>query len=161
MPIWGYFVIGGVILLLVLLTARRNVSVVHNAPEGYRDDFSRVLDDIEPAIAELRDAVRSGEERPVAMAASRARSKVRNAIAEMDRLNVSDRLAADQRDLVESLRVALRQAMENYEWAARIAETTDLIDNVGLRRGFDSLVAAGDQLCVETRFDLAGLVAGA
>jgi hypothetical protein len=55
------------------------------------------------------------------------------------------------------LQLKLRQAMENYEWAARIAETTDLLENEGLRRAFDSLVASGDQLCFDCRLQLVAL----
>ncbi len=157
MPAWGYFVIGFVILALVLLTFRRNVPVVHGAPAGYGDTFRRVLDEVTPAIEELQGAVREAQERTVATAASRARSRVKYAIDELDRLNIPETLPAAERELIESLRVSLRQAMENYEWAARIAETTDLIENAGLRRGFDSLVAAGDQLAVSSRLELVGL----
>ena len=39
MPVWGYFVIGFIILALVLLTFRRNVPVIHGAASGYGDDF--------------------------------------------------------------------------------------------------------------------------
>jgi hypothetical protein len=158
MPVWGYFVIGFVILALVLLTARRNVSVVHSASSGYGDDFRRVLDDVGPAVEALRDAVRQGEERPIATAASRARSQVKQAISELDRLNIAETLPPLDFELIESLRTRLRQAMENYEWAARIAETTDLIENAGLRHGFDSLVASGDQLAVSSRLELVALV---
>ncbi|HEV3231289.1 MAG TPA: hypothetical protein VG245_03440, partial [Candidatus Dormibacteraeota bacterium] len=51
----------------------------------------------------------------------------------------------------------LRQALECYEWAARIAETTDPLENEGLRRGFESLAGAGDQLCAQARFALVAL----
>jgi hypothetical protein len=158
MPVWGYFIIGFVILALVLLTFRRNAPVVHGTPSGYGSDFGRVLDDVGPALEELRDAVRAGEERPIATAASRARSRVHQAISDLDRLNIPESLPPDQREVIESLRISLRRAMENYEWAARIAETTDLIENAGLRRGFDSLVASGDQLAVQSRLELVALV---
>ncbi len=157
MPVWGYYVIGFVILLLVLLTFRRNVPVAHGYPSGYGDDFRRVLDEVIPAVEEMQGAVRDGEERPVATSASRARSKVKYAIDELDRLKIPETLPADERELIETLSVRLRQAMENYEWAARIAETTDLIENAGLRRGFDRLVAEGDQLAVSARLELVAL----
>ncbi|HEV3234701.1 MAG TPA: hypothetical protein VG329_09160 [Candidatus Dormibacteraeota bacterium] len=157
MPVWGYFVIGFVILALVLLTFRRNVPVVHGASAGYGDDFRRVLDDVIPAVEEMTEAVREGQERPIATAASRARSHIKHAIDEVDRLNMPETLPSEQRELIETLAVRLRQAMENYEWAARIAETTDLVENAGLRRGFDSLVAAGDQLAVSSRLELVAL----
>ena len=158
MPVWAYFVIGTVILLLVLLTARRNVSVAHPEAGTYGGDFNTLLDDVEPVVAAMREAVIAGEERPIAMAASRARSRVHEAISNLDRLNVSERLGEEQSDLVETVRMNLRQAMENYEWAARIAETTDLIENQGLRRGFDSLLGAGDQLAVDARLQMVALV---
>jgi hypothetical protein len=157
MPVWAYYVIGFTILLLVLLTFRRNIPVSHGSPSGYGDDFRRVLDDVTPAVEELLGAVRDGDERPVATSASRARSRVKHAIDDLDRLNVPDALPAEQRELIERLRVDLRQAMENYEWAARIAETTDLIENLGLRHGFDRLVAEGDQLAVSARLELVAL----
>ena len=157
MPVWGYFVIGFIILALVLLTFRRNVPVVHGAASSYGDDFRRVLDDVTPAVEELEGAVREGEERPIATSASRARSRVKRAIDDLDRLNIPETLPPDQFELIERLRASLRQAMENYEWAARIAETTDLVENAGLRRGFDALVAAGDQLAVAARLELVAL----
>jgi hypothetical protein len=83
---------------------------------------------------------------------------VHQAISDLDRLNIPESLPPDQREVIESLRISLRRAMENYEWAARIAETTDLIENAGLRRGFDSLVASGDQLAVQSRLELVALV---
>jgi hypothetical protein len=157
LPAWAYFVIGTVIVLLVLLTFRRNSAVTHSAGSGYGVDFGRVLEDVAPLMDQLRDAVRHGEVRPVAMAAARARSRVHSAISDLDRLNFPSGLSDEETEMLERLRLSLRQAMENYEWAARIAETTDLVENQGLRRGFDTLVSAGDQLAVDSRMELAGL----
>ena len=157
MPIWAYFLIGFVLFALVLLTFRRNTSVRHGSRAEYGGDFGKLLDEVEPAMDALREVLREGQERPVAMAAARARSKVKDGIATLDRLEVADSLDDELWAELEQLRVELRRAMENYEWAARIAETTDLIENRGLRRGFDALVAAGDQLCVECRLQLVAL----
>ncbi|MEA2647374.1 MAG: hypothetical protein QOE92_2457 [Chloroflexota bacterium] len=157
MPGWAYFVVGFIMLALVLLTFRRNTTVKHTTRAEYGGDFGGVLDEVDPAMEALREAVREGQERPVAMSAARARSRVKDAIATLDRLEVPASLADEEWSELEQLRVSLRQAMENYEWAARIAETTDLIENAGLRRGFDALVAAGDQLAVECRLQLVAL----
>jgi hypothetical protein len=128
--------------------------VVHSAPSGYGDDFRLVLDQARPAIEELREAMRAGEEQGLSRAASSARSRIHANISNLDRLSISERLPEDQRVVLESLRATLRRAMENYEWAARIAETTDPLDNAGLRRAFESLAGSGDQLCAEARFEL-------
>ena len=45
MPIWGYFVIGFLIVVLVLLTARRNQVAYHQQPLDYGADFRAVLED--------------------------------------------------------------------------------------------------------------------
>ena len=157
MPVWGYFVVGFVIVALVLLTFRRNTTVSHSAAEGYGADYQRVMSEADPAIAALVEAVRDDQERPIATAASRARSVVHTNILNLDRLEIPEALPAPAWERLSDLRVRLRQAMECYEWAARIAETTDLIENKGLRRAFDSLVASGDQLCNQARFDLVGI----
>jgi len=75
----------------------------------------------------------------------------------LDRLGIPDEIDGEMRALLGSLRSMLREAMECYEWAARISETTDLLENQGLKRAFDSLVASGHQLCVEARLQLVGL----
>jgi hypothetical protein len=159
-PVWGYFVLGFIIVSLVLLTFRRNTAVVHTAPSGYGDDFRLVLDQAQPAIDELREAMRVGEEQGLSRAASSARSRIHANISNLDRLSISERLPEEQRVLLESLRSTLRKAMENYEWAARIAETTDPLDNPGLRRAFESLAGSGDQLCAEARFELVAVTSG-
>ncbi len=157
MPVWAYFVIGFIILALVLLTFRRNQVAYHEAPVDYGVDFRLALDSVGPAIEELREALREGEIQPLARAAASARSRIHANISNLDRLGFPEGLALDERELLDGLRLRLRQAMEDYEWAARIAETTDLLENAGLRRGFDSLVASGDQLCVDARFELVAL----
>jgi hypothetical protein len=157
MPVWGYFVLGFIIVALVLLTFRRNSAVSHSTHFDYGVDFRLVLTEAEPAIEELREAMRRGEEQGLSRAASSARSRIHANISNLDRLSIPDGLPAEQRELLESLRLRLRQAMENYEWAARIAETTDPLENHGLRRAFESLAGSGDQLCAQARFDLVGL----
>lgn len=157
MPVWGYFVIGFVIVSLVLLTARRNQVAYHPEPLDYGVDFRTVLDTAAPAIEELRDALREGDEQPLSRAAASARTRIHVNISNLDRLGFPDSAGPDEQELLAGLRLKLRQAMENYEWAARIAETTDLLENQGLRRAFDSLVAAGDQLCADARFELVAL----
>jgi hypothetical protein len=157
MPVWGYVVLGSLLMALVLLTFRRNTPVSHPAPVDYGVDFRLVLDEAEPAMRELRDALREGEERPLARAASDARSVVHRHISNVDRLAIPESLPEAERELLEALRGRLRMAMECYEWAARIAETTDPLENEGLRRGFESLAGAGDQLCAQARFDLVGI----
>ena len=157
MPIWGYFAIGLVIVLLVLLTARRNQVAIHHDPLDYGADFHAVLEASEPALEELREALREGDEQPLSRAAASARSRIHTNISNLDRLGFPDGISDDEERLLTELRLKLRQAMENYEWAARIAETTDLLDNQGLRRAFESLVAAGDQLCFESRLQLVAL----
>jgi hypothetical protein len=156
-PVWGYLLLGFVILALVALTFRRNTPVSHPRGVDYGADFRQVFEAVARPMEELRAAVREGQERPVAMAASRARSRVHASIQDLDRLDVTASIPEAQRELLESLRRQLRQAMDDYEWAARIAETTDLIDNQGLRRAFESLTGSGDQLCADARFQLAGI----
>jgi hypothetical protein len=157
MPVWGYFAIGFVIVALVLLTARRNQVAYHEDPIDYGVDFRTVLETVEPALEELREALRDGDEQPLSRAAAAARSRIHANISNLDRLGFPDSVSETERELLTDLRLKLRQAMENYEWAARIAETTDLIENEGLRRAFDSLVASGDQLCFDCRLQLVGL----
>jgi hypothetical protein len=157
MPLWAYFVIGFVILALVLLTFRRNQVAYHAAPLDYGDDFRLVLETVDPAMGEIREALRDGEIQPLARAASGARTRIHASISNLDRLGVSTDLPAADQDLLNGLQLRLRQAMENYEWAARIAESTDLLENAGLRRAFDSLAGSGDQLCAEVRYELAAL----
>jgi hypothetical protein len=157
MPIWGYFVIGLIIVALVLLTARRNQVAYHQDPLDYGVDFRAVLESSEPALEEIRQALREGDEQPLSRAAASARSRIHANISNLDRLGFPDSIEEDQERLLAELRLKLRQAMENYEWAARIAETTDLLENQGLRRAFESLVASGDQLCFDCRLQLVAL----
>jgi hypothetical protein len=157
MPIWGYIVIGFVILSLTLLTARRNQVAYHEHPVDYGGDFRAVLETVEPALEELREALREGDEQPLSRAAASARSRIHVNISNLDRLGFPETVPEAERELLTDLRLKLRQAMENYEWAARIAETTDLLENQGLRRAFDSLVASGDQLCFDCRLQLVAL----
>jgi hypothetical protein len=156
-PIWGYVVIGFVIVALVLLTARRNQVAYHELPIDYGVDFRTVLETTEPALEELREALRDGDEQPLSRAAAAARSRIHVNISNLDRLGFPDSVSPEERELLTELRLKLRQAMENYEWAARIAETTDLLENQGLRRAFESLVAEGDQLCFDCRLQLVSL----
>jgi hypothetical protein len=160
MPLWGYLLIGFVILALVLLTFRRNSPVVHHESSDYGGDFTLVLREAEGVMERLRDAVRNREERPVAMAAAAARSRVHAQIMALDRLDLPRDAADTEREVLAGMRDRLRQAMENYEWAARLAETTEVLENVGLLRAFETLAGAGDQLCAEARFDLVGISAG-
>ena len=157
MPIWGYFVIGLIIVALVLLTARRNQVAYHQDPLAYGADFRAVLESSEPALEEIRQALRDGDEQPLSRAAASARSRIHANISNLDRLGFPDSIEEDEERLLGELRLKLRQAMENYEWAARIAETTDLLENQGLRRAFESLVASGDQLCFDCRLQLVAL----
>ena len=64
-------------------------------------------------------------------------------------------------ELIEEVRTELRRAMECYEWGARIAESTEFLENAGLRRAFETLTAQGDQLNTQARVDLAGVGVGA
>ncbi|MEA2684483.1 MAG: hypothetical protein QOK05_2811 [Chloroflexota bacterium] len=157
MPVWGYFVIGFVIVALVLLTARRNQVAYRETPVDYTADFRAVIDSAVPAVEEMQDALREAEPQALSRASASARSRIHANISNLDRLGFPDGLDEAMRDLLTQLRVNLREAMECYEWAARISETTDLLENHGLRRAFDSLVASGDQLCTEARFQLVGL----
>ncbi len=157
MPVWGYFVIGFVILSLVLLTARRNQVAYHPQAVDYGADFRAVIETSIPAVEEIQEALREGEPQALSRASAAARSRIHANISNLDRLGFADSLDPEVSELLDNLRVMLRQAMESYEWAARISETTDLLENAGLRRAFDSLVASGDQLCVEARFQLMGL----
>jgi hypothetical protein len=157
MPIWGYFVIGFVILSLVLLTARRNQVAYHEEAVDYGADFRTVIDTSVPAVEEIRDALRDGEPQALSRASASARTRIHANISNLDRLGFAESLDPGMSEMLEGLRLMLRQAMENYEWAARISETTDLLENPGLRRAFDSLVASGDQLCVQARFQLMAL----
>jgi hypothetical protein len=108
-------------------------------------------------VEEIREALRQGDEQPLSRAAASARSRIHANISNLDRLGFPDSIPEEQERLLVELRLKLRQAMENYEWAARIAETTDLLENQGLRRAFESLVAAGDQLCFDCRLELVAL----
>ena len=157
MPVWGYFVIGFVILSLVLLTARRNQVAYHETAVDYGADFRLVIDSAVPAVEEIREALQEGEPQALSRASASARSRIHANISNLDRLGFAESMDPEVTATLEELRVMLRQAMEDYEWAARISETTDLLENVGLRRAFDSLVASGDQACVEARFRLMGL----
>ena len=159
MPAWGYFVIGFVILALVLLTARRNQVAYREAPLDYGADFRAVLETVEPAMQELRDALREGDMQPLARSAASARSVIHANISNIDRLGIQQDLPQDQAEMLRGIQVRLRQALENYEWAARIAETTDLLENQGLRRAFESLSGSGDQLFSDTRFEMVALTA--
>ncbi|MFN2463843.1 MAG: hypothetical protein ABR573_08090 [Candidatus Dormibacteria bacterium] len=161
MPVWGYFLIGFIILSLVLLTARRNQVAYRETAVDYGEDFRAVIESSIPAMDEIQDALRAGEPQALSRASASARTRIHANISNLDRLGIPEDLAAGMAEVLLQLRVMLREAMENYEWAARIAETTDLLENEGLRRGFDSLVASGDQLCVEARFRLLGLGGGA
>jgi len=157
MPVWGYFLIGFIILSLVLLTARRNQVSYHEAAVDYGADFRLVIDSAVPAVEEIQEALREGEPQALSRASASARTRIHANISNLDRLGFAESLDPEMSALLENLRLMLRQAMENYEWAARISETTDLLENGGLRRAFDSLVSFGDQLCVEARFQLIGL----
>ena len=161
MPVWGYFVLGFIILALVLLTARQNQVAYRETPLDYGADFRAVLESSAPAVEELRqalaEATRDGDPQVLSRAAASARSHIHANISNLDRLGFPDSVSDAERELLTDLRLKLRQAMENYEWAARIAETTDLLENQGLRRAFESLVASGDQLCFDTRLQLVGL----
>jgi hypothetical protein len=161
MPLWAYLLIGFVIVALVLLTFRRNTPVVHRDASRYGTDFDSVLREIEPAMERLREALRDREERPLAMAAAAARSRLHAQIQVLDRLDISTDIPDEDWEMLTRVRLKLRQAMENYEWAARIAETTELLENDGLLRAFATLAGAGDQLCAEVRFDLVGITPGA
>jgi hypothetical protein len=161
MPVWGYFVLGFIILALVLLTARRNQVAYRESPLDYGTDFRAVLESSAPAVEELQQAIaeatQTGDPQVLSRAASSARSRIHANISNLDRLGFPDSASEAERELLIDLRLKLRQAMENYEWAARIAETTDLLDNQGLRRAFESLVASGDQLCFDSRLQLLAL----
>ncbi len=157
MPIWGYFVIGFVILALVLLTARRNQVAYRETAVDYGVDFREVIDAAVPAVEEIQAALREGEPQALSRASASARTRIHANISNIDRLGVADTMDPALAALLEELRVTLREAMENYEWAARISETTDLLENRGLRRAFDSLVASGDQLCTEARMRMMAL----
>lgn len=157
MPVWGYFVIGFVILALVLLTARRNQVAYRETAVDYTVDFRTVIETSMPAIEEIQAALREGEPQALGRASASARTRIHANIANIDRLGVAETMDPGLAALLEQLRVTLREAMENYEWAARISETTDLLENRGLRRAFDSLVASGDQLCVEARMRMLAL----
>jgi hypothetical protein len=160
-PVWGYFVLGFFILALVLLTARRNQVAYRETPLDYGADFRAVLESSVPAVEELHQAIseasHDGDPQVLSRAASSARSRIHANISNLDRLGFPDSVSDADRELLTDLRLKLRQAMENYEWAARIAETTDLLENQGLRRAFESLVASGDQLCFDSRLQLVGL----
>jgi chromosome condensin MukBEF complex kleisin-like MukF subunit len=160
MPIWGYILLFVFLMSLVLLTFRRNAHVTHSAAPEYGADFRMVLDEAEPVMTDLRQALRAGEERPLARAAAAARSVIHAHISNLDRLGIPETIPDEEQAVLEEIRRRLRQAMENYEWAARIAETTDLLENTGLRHGFDTLAGAGDQLCAQARFELVALVPG-
>jgi len=157
MPIWGYFVLGFVILALVLLTARRNQVAYRETAVDYTVDFRAVIDSAVPAVEEIQAALREGEPQALSRASASARSRIHANISNIDRLGVADTMDPILAALLEELRVTLREAMENYEWAARISETTDLLENRGLRRAFDSLVASGDQRCTEARMRMMAL----
>src|SRR5205807_2474715 len=96
-PVWGYFLLGFIILSLVLLTFRRNTAIVHHAPWDYGDDFQLVLAQAQPAVDELREAMRLGEEQGLSRAASSARSRIHANISNLDRLSISERLPEEQR----------------------------------------------------------------
>jgi hypothetical protein len=156
-PVWGYFVIGFVILALVLLTARRNQVAYRETAVDYTVDFRAVIDSAVPAVEEIQAALREGEPQALSRASAAARTRIHANISNLDRLGIPEGLDDDMTALLERLRSMLRQAMECYEWGARISETTDLLENTGLRRAFESLMASGDQLCTEARFQLVGL----
>ena len=157
MPVWGYFLIGFIILSLVLLTARRNQVAYHQEAVDYGADFRSVIESAVPAVEEIQEALREGEPQALSRASASARTRIHANISNLDRLGFAESMDPEMSALLENLRLMLRQAMENYEWAARISETTDLLENGGLRRAFDSLVASGEQLCVAARFQLVGL----
>jgi hypothetical protein len=157
MPVWGYFLIGFIILSLVLLTARRNQVAYHQEAVDYGADFRLVIESAVPAVEEIQGALREGEPQALSRASASARTRIHANISNLDRLGFAESMDPEMSASLEKLRLMLRQAMENYEWAARISETTDLLENGGLRRAFDSLVASGDQLCVAARFQLVGL----
>jgi hypothetical protein len=156
-PIWGYLLIGFVIVSLVLLTARRNQVAYRETAVDYGADFRQVIESAVPAVEEIQAALREGEPQALSRASASARTRIHANISNLDRLGIPESIDAEMAALLDRLRVMLRQAMESYEWAARISETTDLLENAGLRRAFDSLVASGDQQCVEARFLLLGL----
>jgi hypothetical protein len=156
-PIWGYLVIGFIIIALVLLTARRNQVAYRETAIDYSVDFRAVIDTSVPAIEEIQAALREGEPQALSRASASARTHIHANISNIDRLGIAETMEPDLAALLDQLRVTLREAMENYEWAARIAETTDLLENRGLRRAFDSLVASGDQLCTEARMRMLAL----
>ena len=157
MPAWGYFVLGFVILALVLLTARRNQVAYRETAVDYTVDFRAVIESAVPAVEEIQAALREGEPQALSRASASARTRIHANISNIDRLGVAESMEPALAALLEELRVTLREAMENYEWAARISETTDLLENRGLRRAFDSLVASGDQLCTEARMRMLAL----
>ncbi|GAC1581475.1 MAG: hypothetical protein NVS3B24_18090 [Candidatus Dormibacteria bacterium] len=157
MPVWGYFVLGFIILALVLLTARRNQVAYRETAVDYTLDFRTVIDTSVPAIEEIQAALREGEPQALSRASASARTRIHANISNIDRLGVADSMDPAMAALLAELRVTLREAMENYEWAARISETTDLLENQGLRRAFDSLVASGDQRCTEARMRMFAL----
>lgn len=157
MPVWGYLVIGFLILALVLLTARRNQVAYRETAVDYTVDFRTVIDTSIPAVEEIQAALRDGEPQALSRASASARTRIHANISNIDRLGVAETMEPALAALLEELRVTLREAMENYEWAARISETTDLLENRGLRRAFDSLVASGDQLCTEARMRMLAL----
>ena len=138
MPVWGYFVIGFLILALVLLTARRNQVAYHETAVDYTVDFRRVIETSIPAVEEIQAALREGEPQALSRASASARTHIHANISNIDRLGVAETMDPGLAALLEELRVTLREAMENYEWAARISETTDLSENRGLRRAFDT-----------------------
>ena len=160
MPIWVYVVIGLVIVLLVLLTFRRNVPVTHSAATAYDADFRSIAASVEPGLEALRQAIRAGAEQDVSRAAIDARSRVHAAINSLDRLEVRATVG-ESAELIEEVKTELRRAMECYEWGARIAESTEFLENAGLRRAFETLTAQGDQLNTQARVDLAGVGVGA
>jgi len=123
----------------------------------YGADFRLVIESAVPAVEEIQEALREGEAQALSRASASARTRIHANISNLDRLGFAESMDPEMSALLENLRLMLRQAMENYEWAARISETTDLLENGGLRRAFDSLVASGDQLCVAARFQLVGL----
>jgi hypothetical protein len=157
MPVWGYLVIGFVIVALVLLTARRNQVAYRETPVDYTADFMAVIESAFPAVEEMGEALREGEPQGLSRASASARSRIHANISNLDRLGIPETIEPGMAALLLDIRVMLRQSMEDYEWAARICETTDLLENPGLRRAFDSLVASGDQLCLEARLQLVGL----
>src|ERR1700682_5688782 len=111
MPIWGYVVIGLVIVILVLLTARRNQVAYHQDPLDYGADFRAVLESSEPALEEIRQALREGDEQPLSRAAASARSRIHANISNLDRLGFPDSIGGDEGGLLVELRVQLRPAV--------------------------------------------------